>query len=53
MVESSKNNKEYKEALAYENHFPQLAQLFGFIPLVDRKADCCPDFVLIALGFRH
>ena len=42
MVESSKNNKEYTEALAYEKHFPQLAQLFGFMPLVERKADLLP-----------
>ena len=42
MVESSKNNKEYTEALAYEKHFPQLAQLFGFIPLVERKAYFLP-----------
>ena len=42
MVESSKNNKEYTEALSYEKHFPHLAQLFGFIPLVERKADLLP-----------
>lgn len=38
---------------AYEKHFPNLAQLFGFIPLVEPKADWCPDFILIVLVFRH
>ena len=42
MVGSSKINKEYTKALAYEKLFPQLAQLFGFIPLVERKADLLP-----------
>ena len=41
-VESSKNNKEYTVASAYEEHFPWLAQLFGFIPLVERKAHLLP-----------
>ena len=44
MVEGSKNSKEYTEALAYEKDFPQLAQLFVFIPLVERKADLLPRF---------
>ena len=39
---------------AYEKHFPHLAQSFRFmIPLGERQADCCPDFILIVLVFRH